>query len=104
MERQDFENQLADLLLSQWQQFATSLPVGYEIEDALRDADRFDEKAGAAFIARTTDLLTNAAFGSTGGPELGMNSPGILWDRLTILHCKSIFTGPQSPHRRTKDH
>ncbi len=104
MERQDFENQLADLLLSQWQQFAASLPVGYEIEDALRYADRFDEEARATFIARTTDLLTNAAFGSASGPELGMNSPGILWDRLTILHCKAIFTGPQSPHRRTKDH
>jgi hypothetical protein len=104
MERQDFENQLADLLLSQWQQFAASLPVGYEIEDALRDADRFDEEARATFIARTTDLLTNAAFGSASGPELGMNSPGILWDRLTILHCKAIFTGPQSPHRRTNDH
>ena len=104
MERQDFENQLADLLLSQWQQFAASLPVGYEIEDALRDADRFDEEAGSAFIAHAADALTNAAFGSASGPELGMNSPGILWDRLTILHCKAIFTGPQSPHRRTKDH
>jgi hypothetical protein len=104
MERRDFENQSSDLLLSQWQQFAASLPVGYEIEDALRGADRFDEEAGAAFVARTTDLLTNAAFGSASGPELGMNSPGILWDRLTILHCKAIFTGPQSPHRRTKDH
>jgi hypothetical protein len=104
MERQDLETQLAGLLFSQWQQFAASLPVGYEIEDALRDADRFDEEARATFIARTTDLLTNAAFGSASGPELGMNSPGILWDRLTILHCKAIFTGPQSPHRRTKDH
>lgn len=46
---------------------------------------------GGQFVQAHKKILTMTAKNVEGEPERGMNSPGLLIDRLSILLCKKIF-------------
>jgi len=98
VERSTFEISLLEKLSSMWVPFTKNLPKNYEIEPALNSLHEFDQQNSLAFLSFSEEINSQCQFLAAAEQEEGMNSPGILWDRLTILNCKFFFTDPTSKH------
>lgn len=98
MNRMILESNLLRELELIWEQFTTKLSKNYEVSNALSALDEYGNKYSEPFVRSADSLFSVAHFAVGLEQEGGMNSPGILWDRLTILLCKKFFTAPNSPH------
>ena len=80
----NFEQQILSRLLESWKLFVNQLPVHFDAASSIPFLEDFgtskfsDFKAYAEILFKSTDFRKSTEF------EEGMNSPGILWDRLTI--------------------
>jgi len=104
MNRDAFEAALLEKLCLMWNPFTAKLPVKYDVAYALDALKEYSESHTPDFLKYATGLGSNVHFSPIMDKESGMNSPGILWDRLTILNCKLFFTSPDSPHFNPKLH
>ena len=104
MNRQKIETILLEKLRLMWEPFTVRLPIKYSVDQALVALKEYSDNNSHNFIHDANALVSNSYFPSTSEKEDGMNSPGILWDRLTILNCKYFFTSPTSPHFDSKIH
>ena len=98
MNRVNLESKLLKELGHIWEQFTTKLPKNYKVAVALSALGEYGIKNSEPFMQFADSLFLTSHFAACSEQEGGMNSPGILWDRLTILHCKKFFTAPSSPH------
>jgi len=98
MNREIFEAESLKKLSSMWEPFIISLPLKYNVVDALNKLGSHRDQNERAFNQNIASLVSKTHFHAVTEQEGGMNSPGILWDRLTILNCKIFFTAPDSPH------
>lgn len=98
------EEEMLARLLDTWKKFVFGLPVGFQPTSAITALESFAKTGFEEFQPAGARLVGQAVFQPTTGVEEGMNSPGILWDRLTILHCKYLFTAPDSVHHRPAVH
>jgi hypothetical protein len=100
----DFEQQMLSRLLESWKLFVNRLPVHFDAASSIPLLEDFgtskfnDFKAYGEILFKSTDFRKSSEF------EEGMNSPGILWDRLTILNCKLLFTAADSIHHKPELH
>ena len=104
MERSIFEFKLLEKLNVTWNMFTKELPLDYDVEVALKKLYDFDKKYTKDFLIYSDEVMSASRFIPDSEQEYGMNSPGILWDRLTILNCKFFFTDPISPHFKPNIH
>ncbi|MDD2366544.1 MAG: hypothetical protein PHN84_10320 [Desulfuromonadaceae bacterium] len=104
MDRVNLESKLLKELGLIWEQFTIKLPKNYKVAEALSALSEYEINNSEPFVQGADSLFSTSRF--TTGTELegGMNSPGILWDRLTILLCKKFFTAPNSPHFNSQLH
>ena len=98
------ENQLLSSLLESWRVFVNHLPINFEAESSISALEEFGKSKFSEFKSCGESLLKRSEFRTTYELEEGMNSPGILWDRLTILNCKQLFTSPDSIHHKPDLH
>jgi hypothetical protein len=87
-----------------WGNFVSKLAVNFEPAQAIPALEKFSNEEFAGFQKLSETYIHNAHFRSTSKLEEGMNSPGILWDRLTILNCKYLFTSQDSVHHKPELH
>lgn len=92
------EKDLLSDLLKTWKEFVSELPRNFSPENAIGSLEEFSQANLNRFKEKSSPLIKNSSFRSTNFVEDGMNSPGILWDRLTILNCKYLFTASDSAH------
>jgi len=104
MNRKDFEKELLSKLSCMWINFTESLPSNFNVENALDLLVAYRDQNASIFINFVSKIMYNTNLISVLEKEDGMNSPGILWDRLTILNCKLFFTSPNSRHFNIKLH
>ena len=99
-----FEQQLLSRLLESWKLFVNQLPVPFDAASSIPLLEDFGTSKFSDFKIYGEILLKNTEFRKSSEFEEGMNSPGILWDRLTILNCKQLFTSPDSIHHKPDLH
>ena len=104
MDRTSFENEMLTKLESMWIVFTKGLQKDYAAEQALNSLEIFSKRYALTFINFSNELISKTSFISYPEQESGMNSPGILWDRLTILNCKFFFTDTSSLHFNSNIH
>jgi len=98
------EKQILSRLLESWRLFVNRLPVHFDAASSIPLLEDFgasefhDFQAYGEILFKSTDFRKSSEF------EEGMNSPGILWDRLTILNCKLLFTAADSIHHKPELH
>jgi len=101
-------NQLEDKLLlslrESWKVFVFQLPINFEAADSIPFLEEFGKNQFPKFQLFSSNLIQNTLFRQSTEFEDGMNSPGILWDRLTILNCKLLFTATDSIHHKPELH
>jgi hypothetical protein len=101
-------SQLEDKILldlrESWNVFVFQLPVNFEAAESIPLLEAFGKSHFTEFEHYCVNLIRNTEFRKTTEFEDGMNSPGILWDRLTILNCKMLFTSPNSIHHKPLQH
>ena len=100
----DLEEQLLSKLLETWKGFVSRLPQAFEPAIAIPALEEFARLGFDRFNEYGEPLIADTEFRITTEFEEGMNSPGILWDRLTILNCKYLFTAPDSVHHKPALH
>ena len=104
MNRSVLEAKLMERLCFTWRDFSENLKTNYDVEFALSSLHEFSSKNLMYFEQYSDELSSVANFESCQEQENGMNSPGILWDRLTILNCKLLLTDPASKHHNKRLH
>jgi len=101
-------NQIEKLMLEKlfetWEIFVSNLPIDYSAEKSIPALYEYGNDSFGLFKNYYVSLVDSINFKKTIEFENGMNSPGILWDRLTILNCKKLFTAPDSKHHSTLLH
>lgn len=100
----DAEKKLLTSLLETWKEFASKLPQNFDAASAINSLEQFDLMNFEMFKEKNAKMIQDSIFEKTTSLENGMNSPGILWDRLTILNCKYMFTAPDSVHHKPSMH
>jgi hypothetical protein len=100
----DFEQQMLSRLLESWKLFVNRLPVHFDAASSIPLLEDFGTSKFSDFKTYAEILLKSTEFRKSSGFEEGMNSPGILWDRLTILNCKLLFTAADSIHHKPDLH
>jgi len=80
------------------------LPLNYEAASSIPSLENFSKDHFIDFKQYGGKLIQSTEFRYSTKFEDGMNSPGILWDRLTILNCKLLFTSPDSLHHKPSLH
>lgn len=98
------EQQLLSKLFETWRVFVNQLPVQFDTEVSIEQLEEFGRSNCDDFKDFAKSLINQTAFRTASAYEEGMNSPGILWDRLTILNCKLLFTAPESIHHKPELH
>ena len=98
------EEQLIVQLRETWRNFVRGLVVNFEPVQAIPALEKFSEDEYPKFKKMNETQILKAQFRPTFELEEGMNSPGILWDRLTILNCKYLFTAQDSMHHKPELH
>jgi len=98
MNRAKFETELFQKLDMLSERFVNGLPRKYHAEPALGSLRQFARENAESYQDFSDGLEAAAQFAHCSEQENGMNSPGILWDRVTILVCKRVFTSPTSLH------
>ena len=98
------EEKLQSSLLDRWRLFVSQLPLNYEAASSIPSLENFSKDHFIDFKQYGGKLIQSTEFRHSTKFEDGMNSPGILWDRLTILNCKLLFTAPGSPHCKPSLH
>lgn len=98
------EEKMLSRLLESWKIFVFQLPINFEPANTIQALEKFAIDQFKEFKLYGENLIQNSEFRKSSKFELGMNSPGILWDRLTILNCKLLFTGPESIHHKPSLH
>lgn len=91
-------------LLDSWRPFVNDLPVQFEAANAISTLEEFGRAKFHDFQSYGEKLVNDTDFRRSSDLEEGMNSPGILWDRLTILNCKLLFTAEDSIHHKPELH
>ena len=104
LQPEKLEQQLLDQLRDTWKVFVSSLPVNFEPAHAVPALEKFSADEFSGFRKLSGIHIENTQFRVTSELEEGMNSPGILWDRLTILNCKYLFTAQDSVHHKPALH
>ena len=104
MNRDQFEALMLAKLETEWAPFTEHLPIKYDVAEALNGLKHYKDLHAQDFIGYATAFTSKIQFTFTFEKEDGMNSPGILWDRLTILNCKLFFASTESPHFDVKLH
>ena len=104
MNRIEMEHTLSRELVSQWAAFVIKLPKDFDVANAIEKLEQYQRKGIKEFKLFSENILAKANLEQSLEQEDGMNSPGILWDRITILHCKKFFTAPDSPHFKPQLH
>lgn len=103
-----YSGQLEELLLAKlresWEVFVSELPINFDPANAITGLEEFSKFNVHDFKSYSEELVKNSKFECIKELEDGMNSPGILWDRLTILNCKYLFTAPESSHHKPHMH
>lgn len=100
----ELEEKLVSRLLGTWKAFVSDLEINYNPSMAISSLEEFSQIGFQEFKDYGKTLINNAKFRRTNDFEDGMNSPGILWDRLTILNCKCLFTARDSVHFKPNLH
>ena len=98
------EQQMLVHLRETWKIFVSGLAVNFEPAQAIPALEKFSADEYASFKKVSESQIAEVPFRSALELEEGMNSPGILWDRLTILNCKYLFTAPDSVHHKPQVH
>jgi len=98
------EQQLLSRLQESWKLFVNQLPVHFDAASSIPLLEDFGTANFSEFKSSAEILLNNTEFRKSSEFEEGMNSPGILWDRLTILNCKLLFTATDSIHHKPELH
>ncbi|MFM8864424.1 MAG: hypothetical protein ACKOFG_05795 [Limnohabitans sp.] len=98
------EQALLSRLLETWKTFIDELPPSFDPASAITALEAFGQSGFETFRKEGAQLVAGASFPRHMESEEGMNSPGILWDRLTILNCKHLFTSPESVHHKPAVH
>ncbi len=98
------EKKLLSNLLDSWKIFVNQLPVNFEAASSISALEEFGKLRFNEFRTYGKNLIYSSIFRKTSDFEEGMNSPGILWDRLTILNCKLLFTSANSIHYKPTLH
>jgi len=104
MDRSILEAKLTERLRLTWRDFSENLKTGYDVDFALDSLHAFSTKNIMFFEQYANELSSTVNFEFCLDQENGMNSPGILWDRLTILNCKFLLTDPTSKHHNKRLH
>jgi len=104
MRRKETETRLLYELSKRWGSFTDKLPIGFDVESALSSLILFRDQNEDYFKNYASEIFLKTKFSQINKKEDGMNSPGILWDRLTILNCKFFFTSSSSPHYNINIH
>ena len=104
IQSEKLEEQLLVQLRETWGNFVSKLAVNFEPAQAIPALEKFAKEEFTGFQKLSEIHIHNADFRSTSQLEEGMNSPGILWDRLTILNCKYLFTSQDSVHHKPELH
>ena len=99
-----FAEKMRSELMETWANFVYALPNNYEPASAIGALENFSKRGLENFRSFGARLIAETTFPHTTQVEEGMNSPGILWDRLTILNCKYLFTAPDSIHYKPAIH
>lgn len=98
LERAEVEDAACAWLTESTLLFSKELDLKYEPEAAISLLENFPwPSTQQLFVIDTQFAKLKLSLGET-DPELGMNTPGILWDRLTILACKLAFASSESIH------
>jgi hypothetical protein len=98
------EQQLLSRLLDSWKPFVNQLPVHFDAASSIPLLEDFGTSKFSDFQTYGQILIRSTDFRKSNDFEEGMNSPGILWDRLTILNCKLLFTAADSIHHKPELH
>ena len=98
------EQHLLARLLKTWKTFVNELPINFDAENSIEQLKEFGCYHFDQFKIFGSNLIKQTEFQKASRLEDGMNSPGILWDRLTILNCKLLFTSPESIHHKPELH
>lgn len=98
------EEKLLVKLRETWQVFVSRLSVHFEAAQAISALEKFSAEEIVNFQKYSENDIREALFKPSVELEEGMNSPGILWDRLTILNCKYLFTAQDSVHHKPELH
>ena len=98
------EQEMLSRLLESWKPFVKQLPVHFDAASSIPLLEEFGNAKFNVFKSAAEILLNNTQFRKSSEFEEGMNSPGILWYRLTILNCKLLFTAPDSIHHKPELH
>ena len=98
------EQELLSGLLESWKPFVNELPVHFDATNAIPTLEEFGLAKFDVFKSYGEKLVNATEFRQSSDFEEGMNSPGILWDRLTILNCKLLFTASDSIHHKPELH
>lgn len=98
------EKQMLSRLFESWKVFVSQLQINFEPASAIPELETFASDRFEDFKLFGQHLIQTCEFRKSTEFELGMNSPGILWDRLTILNCKLLFTGADSLHHKPSLH
>ena len=98
------EEVLLTKLFESWKAFVSSLPKNFDAAIAITKIEEFSKINILQFKTYSKEFVEDCQFEGTQELEEGMNSPGILWDRLTILNCKYLFTAPESVHHKPQMH
>lgn len=98
------EQHLLSRLLDSWKPFVNELPVHFDAANAIPTLEEFGRAKFNDFQSYGEKLVNATEFRRSSDFEEGMNSPGILWDRLTILNCKLLFTATDSIHHKPELH
>ena len=104
LQSEKLEEQLLVQLRETWGSFVSKLAVNFEPAQAILALEKFAKEEFTGFRKLSEIHIHKAQFRSTSQLEEGMNSPGILWDRLTILNCKYLFTAQDSVHHKPELH
>lgn len=100
----NIESKLLNQLMELGKKYVTSLPPNFEIASALYTLEVFEKQELHGYMEYYKNIVNSSCFRESKKLEYGMNSPGILWDRLTILNCKYLFTAPDSIHHNPVFH
>ena len=102
-ERIEIETAYCDYLSRRSLEFSSDLQIGFNISTAIEVLEGYFDNFSDP---KTAELDRNFAAQCWSfrflGFEYGMNTPGILWDRLTILTCKLVFASSQSRHSTSR--
>ena len=98
-ERTEIESAFFNYLSRISLDFTSDLQMGFEVSSAIESLEVYFENVSdletVELDGRFAAQYWNSLFL---GFEYGMNTPGILWDRLTILVCKLVLASSFSRH------